>query len=159
MRGKDNLGKLVNLYYSDDWEEIASQGGNGIILKGWLGMKKNMPESFWRLMNEGWFHDAYIIQLECHCLDGAYSLQLCIQHHNKKVNLIFSSVMLFQSVGNLLDVDACFPWGRDNKPIAQILDIWAEASDQSIFYILLDNGRYLHIRCKKSKQVVLREEG
>lgn len=159
MKVKDKLGKLVNLYYSDDWEKIASQGGNATILKGLLSMKKNMPASFWRLLDEGWFHDAYIIQLECDCRTSAYSLQLCIQHHGKKVNLIFSSVTLFQFVGNFLDVDACFPRRLGNKPMAQILDIWAEASDQSIFYILLDNGRYLHIRCKKSKQVVLHEEG
>lgn len=157
MRDKDEIGKLVNLYYSEDWDRIACQGGNEIILKCLLGMKSNIPEPIWRLMQDGWFHDAYIIQLKCHC-NGAYSLEICIQHHDKKVSLFFSSVTLFQFVGNLFDVGACFPWGSDDKPMAQILDIWAEASDQFIFYILLDNGRYLHIRCKKGKHVALREE-
>ncbi len=144
--------QFVSRYYTDDdlkdWEQE-----NQIIQENLARAKKCMTNQLWEKLYAGWFHDAYIMQLHCNDVNSLY---ISVRKHDEVVNLIFPSVSLFECFGPLLHQGASFPTCDCGKPMAQILDIWAECTDEVTLFILLDNARYFKIRCSASQRITCR---
>lgn len=136
----------VSLYYSDAWDAYALRQGNKIILKALSDIKGHIPQQLHAKFSDGWFHDSYIIQIQC---QDANSLCLSIRRRDEIANFICSSISSFDCIGHLLDKQASFPYPDNIKPIAQILDIWVELADDLLIIILLDNSRYLQVHCQQ----------
>lgn len=135
--------QFVNLFYTENWEQFATQKANQIIRENLFHAQKRMTNQFWTKLTDGWFHDAYLMQLHC---EDTNSLNICVRKNGEMVRILFSPVSLFECVGALLDHNASFPHADHDRPIAQILDIWVELVDEVSMFVLLDNGRYLHIK-------------
>lgn len=141
--------QFVSRYYAaddlEDWEQE-----NKIIQENLARAKKCMTDQLWDKLYASWFHDAYIMQL--HCSDRN-SLCICVQKRDEMVNLVFPAVSWFECFGPLLHQGASFPPSDCGKPMAQILDIWAELADEVAIFLLLDNERYFKIRCNASQRI------
>ena len=145
--------KLVDLYYSDDWENFAEQGGNAILRKCFDALPSNIQSKLYG----SWFHDAYLMRFECCCIDETHSVRLTLKKYIDRkraeiIVLVFSFVTMVKCNGNFIDAEAHFPHADCEKPIAQLLDIWVEESDEFIICLLFDNARSLLIRCSKNEQ-------
>ena len=142
--------QLVSQFYSESWDYFAMTQGNQLIRDSLTRAKECVSSHLWAKLVEDWFHDAYIMQL--HCIN-AYSLSIDVRRHNDSVSILFPFVSSFECFGTLLDHSASFPNTDHDRPIAQILDIWIELEDEVTMIILLDNCRYLQIRCNPNQPI------
>lgn len=146
--------KLVYLYYTDGWERFSSQGLNQFLYDCLQTVQSSIQPELWDLLDDEWFHDAYMTDLTCAQSNGTYLLRLSIEKEvieSRKIVLEFSGVSLFQTNGNILDMKVKFPHPCNKTPIAQILDIWVEKNDNLTCCILFDNARSLYMRCDRIK--------
>lgn len=144
------LEKMVSLYYTDEWEEFASRGCNQLISQCRKTVQSSIQSELWNLLSNEWFHDTYITRMTCTQSNGVYMLHISIEKiatESRKIVLAFSDVSLLQPYGNILDKNASFPHPRKKAPIAQILDVWVEKSDELSCCILFENNRGLYVRC------------
>lgn len=136
--------QLVNQFFSDDWDSFAMQQGNQIIQENFFRARDCLTKQVFEKISDGWFHDAHIMQIHCNSAD---SLMLNICKCDETIGMCISSVTSLEWHGAILERAASFPYAGLNKPIAQILDIWVELSEDFTIIILLDNHRYLRIVC------------
>ena len=118
--------KLIDLYYTDEWEEIAPQGIYPLLCKCLQEARNCIPPTLWELLHKSWFHDTYVLELTCTQSKGKHVVRLTIEKDAaelSKVVLEFSDVSLFQGRGNIVDAKACFPLPPNGTPIGQIMDI------------------------------------
>ena len=118
--------KLIDLYYTDEWEEIAPQGIYPLLCKCLQEARSCIPPTLWELLHKSWFHDTYVLELTCTQSKGKHVVRLTIEKDAaelSKVVLEFSDVSLFQGRGNIVDAKACFPLPPNGTPIGQIMDI------------------------------------
>ena len=142
--------QLVSQFFSDSWDSFAMQQGNSILQENLFRARDCLAKQLWAKLSDSWFHDAYIMQF--HCID-ANSLIVNIRKNNETVDLCFSSVTSLECNGALIDHTASFPYTGLNRPIAQILDIWVELSENFTMIILLDNHRYLRVVCPPHQMI------
>ena len=57
--------KLIDLYYTDEWEEIAPQGIYPLLCKCLQEARSCIPPTLWELLHKSWFHDTYVLELTC----------------------------------------------------------------------------------------------
>lgn len=146
--------KLVSQYYTDEWESLYMQQGNKIVFDYLLKAKPCMAPSFEKRLFDGWFHDTYLMKLSC---NDCHSLCLCLQRHDETVYIDLDSVLSFECVGPLMDRDLSFPGPDRGDPMAQILDVWIEAAAEITLFILLENERYIKIKCAADQQLACTE--
>lgn len=118
--------KLIDLYYTDEWAEIAPQGIYPLLCKCLQEARSCIPPTLWELLHKSWFHDTYVLELTCTQSKGKHVVRLTIEKDAaelSKVVLEFSDVSLFQGRGNIVDAKACFPLPPNGTPIGQIMDI------------------------------------
>ena len=118
--------KLIDLYYTDDWAEIAPQGIYPLLCKCLQEARNCIPPTLWELLHKSWFHDTYVLELTCTQSKGKHVVRLTIEKDAaelSKVVLEFPDVSLFQARGNIVDAKACFPLPPNGTPIGQIMDI------------------------------------
>ena len=146
------IAKLIDLYYTEEWEEIAPHGLNQFLCERMKAARSCVQPAVWELLYKGWFHDTFVLNLTCTMQGkGMYLLRLSIEKEveQRKIDLEFSDVSLFRADGNILDVKASFPAPCNEKPIAQIMDIWVEKNNKLACCILFDNNRSLYVHCDK----------
>lgn len=154
LEGKANDRKLIDLYYTDEWEEIAPQGLQPLLCKCLQEAQSCIQPELWDLLHKSWFHDTYVLDLTCTQSKGVQVVRLTIEKaaaEFRKVVLEFSDVSLFQVNNNILDAKACFLALPHEMPIGQVMDIWVEKSVKLACCILLENEQSLYIRCNQMK--------
>ena len=112
--------KLIDLYYTDEWEEIAPQGIYPLLCKCLQEARNCIPPTLWELLHKSWFHDTYVLELTCTQSKGKHVVRLTIEKDAaelSKVVLEFSDVSLFQARGNIVDAKACFPLPPNGTPV------------------------------------------
>ena len=68
--------KLIDLYYTDEWAEIAPQGIYPLLCKCLQEARNCIPPTLWELLHKSWFHDTYVLELTCTQSKGKHVVRL-----------------------------------------------------------------------------------
>ena len=138
------LESLVPVYYSDAWEDCHLHDRHNAIQMGLQQAKKSIDEEVLERLQECWFHDAYLMQVNC---DDSWTVNLIVKKHDDTIKLAVRNVSYFECIGPIISSSCSFPCiSKEEKALSQILDVWIEKEDVLVIYILLDNERFLHIK-------------
>lgn len=146
------LEKLVPIYYSEAWEDRYQCYRNNAIQAGLEQAKASISKELFEKIQEGWFHDAYLMQINC---NSSQKITLLVKKHNDIIKLLVQNITYFKCAGPIISSGYTFPYSsNDTRPIAQILDIWLEKTDALTIYILLDNERILYINSYEKIKII-----
>lgn len=132
----------LKYYASDDLLDFPFDEINKYVSRAEIRLGKLTPDR--RL------HDDYIIDFHVYVENESLSCKIELISHideGKTFAIIFQNVSNLSIKGELVDYAASYPSPKSTFTFAQVLDIWYDYQTSFECCILLDNERYILIKC------------